>query len=384
MIHKYVINGDIPDRGPDTAQILEYLMTDTRVEINWGNHDLMWMGAAAGSHELVAELIRVQLRYDNYDILEREYGIPLLPLTQFAESTYTSRPVKGFAPSVFSGNGHYSADLVAKMQKAVAVILWKLEAERSACLGVTPYLALLRTNASGTLCVTIGDVTHELLDQDFPTLDLAHPSRLTRQENAVLDTLVSSFKKSTRLQKHMSMLAERGSLYHIQDGILSFHATVPVNPDGSLRSIPVLGELFSGKALFDRLNQLYKSAFATKRPRQEILDLFYLGWKGPHSWTFGKSGMETFTRALVADKTTHTEEKSPYYVLLANPETAETLADHHGRFRTRWLSLENRKNLQWPYPGQNRKNERAVRAGGRVICGDGDSPKPMAISVSYW
>ncbi|HPH03504.1 MAG TPA: fructose-bisphosphatase class III [Spirochaetota bacterium] len=372
MIHKYVINGDIPDRGPDTAQILEYLMTDTRVEINWGNHDLMWMGAAAGSHELVAELIRVQLRYDNYDILEREYGIPLLPLTQFAESTYTSRPVKGFAPSVFSGNGHYSADLVAKMQKAVAVILWKLEAERSACLGVTPYLALLRTNASGTLCVTIGDVTHELLDQDFPTLDLAHPSRLTRQENAVLDTLVSSFKKSTRLQKHMSMLAERGSLYHIQDGILSFHATVPVNPDGSLRSIPVLGELFSGKALFDRLNQLYKSAFATKRPRQEILDLFYLGWKGPHSWTFGKSGMETFTRALVADKTTHTEEKSPYYVLLANPETAETLA------RTIMEDFERdgspskiEKIFNGHIPVKIEKNERAVRAGGRVICGDG-------------
>lgn len=372
MIHKYVINGDIPDRGPDTAQILDYLMTDTRVEINWGNHDLMWMGAAAGSQELVVELVRIQLRYDNYDILERDYGISLQPLAEFSAATYLQQPAKGFNPALHSPQGRYSADLVARMQKAVAVILWKLEASRSSVLGITPYLSLVRRNAEGKLVVEIDQVTHELLDQDFPTLDTLNPTRLTRAEKRILSSLSTAFRKCSRLQRQMTMLAERGSLYHIQDGILSFHATVPVSEDGSLKVITLQGEALAGRALFDRLNQLYKQAFNGKKPTQEILDLFYFGWKGPHSWTFGKAGMETFTRALVADKSTHVEEKSAYYTLLAQPDSAKALAKTIiADFEKAGSPSKIEKIFNGHIPVKIEKNENAVRADGSVICGDG-------------
>ena len=372
MIHKYVINGDIPDRGPDTARILDHLMTDTRVEINWGNHDLMWMGAAAGSEELVAELVRIQLRYDNYDVLEQEYDITLQPLAEFAATTYLGQPARGFSPSVHSDQGRYDPGLVARMQKAIAVILWKLEASRSDALGIIPYLSMVQRTAAGRLVIEIDGLTHELLDQDFPTLDPLHSARLTRSEKRILSGLVASFRKSARLQRHMSMLAQRGSLYHIQDGILSFHATVPVNDDGSLKTMSVLGEPLAGRALFDRLNTLYKQAFNKKKPRQEILDLFYLGWKGPHSWTFGKSGMETFTRALVADKSTHVEKKSAYYVLLANPDSAESLAKTiMSDFESMGSPSRIEKIFNGHIPVKIEKDESAVRAGGSVICGDG-------------
>ena len=168
------------------------------------------------------------------------------------------------------------------------------------------------------------------------------------------------------------MLAKRGSLYHIQDGILSFHATVPVNQDGTLMEMSVLGEELGGRALFDRLDSLYKTAFSTKKPRQEILDLFYFGWKGPHSWTFGKSGMETFTRALVEDKSTHVETKSPYYVLLANPETSHALAEMIMQdFESGGSPSRIEKIFNGHIPVKIEKNESAVRAGGKVICGDG-------------
>ena len=274
-VHKYVINGDIPDRGPDTARILDHLEQDPSVAINWGNHDLMWIGAAAGSRELIAELVRIQLRYDNYPVLEDDYSIPLAELAAFAKKTYLADPAKGFAPSVRNEAGRYEPGLVTRMQKAIAVILWKLEAERSDVLGGTPYFARMRRSESGQIVVRIADTDHVLLDQDFPTFDERVPTLLTDDEKRVLDGLCGAFAKSERLQRHMRYLAEHGSMYQILDGILSFHAIVPVNMDGTLCSVELLGEHFAGRALFDRLNALYTSAFTEKGRRQEIFDLFY-------------------------------------------------------------------------------------------------------------
>jgi len=372
IVHKYIINGDIPDRGPDTARILDSLVGDPSVDINWGNHDLMWIGAAAGSHELIAELVRIQLRYDNYAVLEDDYKISLAPLASFAESTYLHDPAKGFAPSVQSAAGRYSTGLAARMQKAIAVILWKLEAARHEVLGGTPYLMRMRRDESGKLVVRIADADHPLLDQDFPTFDEKAPALLTRGERRVFKGLCKAFARSKRLQRHMRYLAHHGSMYRIQDGVLSFHATVPVNMDGTLSSEEILGERFAGRALFDRLNTLYSSVFTETYRRQEILDLFYRGWKGAHSWTFGKSSMETFTRALVADKATHLEEKSPYYVLLADPERARPLAHRIlYDFAQGWTPSRIEKIFNGHIPVKMEKQESAVRADGIVICGDG-------------
>jgi len=368
--HKYVINGDIPDRGPDTARILDHLLGDKDALINWGNHDLLWIGAAAGSRELICELTRIQLRYNNYPVLEDDYGISLAALAAFAQKTYRGEPAKGFAPSAHGGR--YAPDLVARMQKAIAVILWKLEAARGDALGAVPYFAQIRRNENGQLVVRIGGRDHILLDQDFPTFDAHAPISLSNDERRVLDDLCKAFARSKRLQRHMRFLAEHGAMYRILDGVLSFHAIVPVTMDGALEEVPIMGERLAGRALFDRLNTLYSSVFREKQRRQEILDLFYRGWKGPHSWTFGKSGMETFTRALVEDPATHIEKQSPYYTLLADPAQAEPLAQRIiDDFARAGAPSRIEKIFNGHIPVKADKEKNAVRAGGKVICGDG-------------
>jgi fructose-1,6-bisphosphatase-3 len=372
--HRYVINGDIPDRGPDTARILDYLMGDKDALVNWGNHDLMWIGAAAGSRELICELTRIQLRYNNYPVLEDDYGISLAFLASFARKTYLAEPAKGFAsasPSAQDTGGRYDPGLVARMQKAIAVILWKLEAARSSALGAVPYFAHVRRNENG-LVVQIAGRDHVLLDQDFPTFDVHTPAALTNDERNVLDGLCKAFAHSKRLQRHMRFLAEKGSMYRILDGVLSFHAIVPVTMDGTLDAFEVLGEHLAGRALFDRLNTLYSSVFREKRRLQEILDLLYRGWKGPHSWTFGKSSMETFTRALVEDAATHAEKQSPYYTLLADPARAEALAQLiMDDFTRAGAPSRIEKIFNGHIPVKAEKEKNAVRANGKVICGDG-------------
>jgi len=369
--HRYVINGDIPDRGPDTARILDYLLDDRDALINWGNHDLLWIGAAAGSRELICELTRIQLRYNNYPVLEDDYGISLAALADFARKTYRAEPARGFAPSHGAG-GRYEPGLVARMQKAIAVILWKLEAARSAALGAAPYFAQIRRNENGQLAVHIAGRDHILLDQDFPTFIEQAPMIISYEERHVLDNLCKSFARSRRLQRHMRFLAEHGSMYRILDGVLSFHAIVPVTMDGALDEVSVMGERLAGRALFDRLNTLYSAVFREKQHRQEILDLFYRGWKGPHSWTFGKSSMETFTRALVEDTSTHTEKQSPYYTLLADPARAEAIAQLIiDDFTRAGAPSRVEKIFNGHIPVKAEKEKNAVRANGKVICGDG-------------
>lgn len=373
LIHNYIINGDIPDRGPDTAQIIDYLMTDDKVSINWGNHDLLWMGAAAGSRELVLEMIRIQLRYNHYLILELDYKVDLRPLCEFALTTYREDPVAGFhcAAEVAEDN-RYSAAELARMQKAVAVILWKLEAAREDELQTPSHLNRLQRNPEGELAVEIDGRLHILLDQDMPTLDPADPAALSAEEAQILDYLCRQLADSSRFYKQMKFLAERGGMYRIQDGILSYHAIVPVTRDGELSERNIMGETAQGRELFDLLTRRYREAFNGTPPTQQLLDLFYYGWKGPHSWTFGKSAMETFTRALVADKSTHKEHQSPYYTLLSDPQQGAQVAEKIiADFSSGPTPCKIDKIFNGHIPVKLEKNQAAVKAGGSVICGDG-------------
>ena len=371
LVHRYIINGDIPDRGRDTAAILDFLIDSPEININWGNHDLLWMGAAAGSRELICDLIRIQLRYGHSALLEEDYGISLKQLKEFAGKTYTVDPAPGFYPGSNVFDSRYSSEDLAKMQKVVAVILWKLEAFRNEELKIEAPLKFLFTDEKDDLYCTLNNKTHRLLDQDLPTVEPGSPARLSPAEEKLLFELVHQFKANVRLQRQMKHIAHVGSLYRVQDRILSFHAIIPVDSKGKLTPVNILGREYKGRALFDTLTSIYKSAFEMKDPPQAFLDLFYQGWKGRNSWTFGKMSMQTFPRLMIEDTSTHKEDKAPYYILLNDPAMGkgmikDILMDFTDDRYSPPLKIYNGH-----IPVRIDKKEDPVKAGGLVICGDG-------------
>lgn len=376
LVYKYIINGDIPDRGRDTAEIIDMLkqygQKYSNVVINWGNHDLLWMGAAAGSRELICEFIRIQLRYGNEAILENDYGIDLTELALFADKTYKVEPGKGFAVQNYkrTKERRYLESTLRKIQKAIAVILWKLEACRYDELKVEPFLNMLEKHDSN-LYLRYNDKLHILNDQDLPTIDIKFPTKFTPSEKKIIDNLYKAIKNSSRFQDQMRYLADIGGLYHLEDGILSYHAIVPMNNDGSLKEMEILGQKYKGRELFETLTSLYKGAFTTTKPPQKILDLFYTGWKGADSWTYGKSSMQTFTRTFIDDKTTHKESKSAYYEVLSDENNSEKAVNNIIKDFTKSNKNNNIKIFNGHVPVKLQKGEKAVKADGKVICGDG-------------
>lgn len=376
LVYRYVINGDIPDRGRDTADIIDMLKKYTEkynnVVINWGNHDLLWMGAAAGSRELICEFIRIQLRYAYEAILEEDYDINLTELALFADKTYKVDPGKGFSVQNYKRTKErkYLESTLKKMQKAIAIILWKLEAQRHEDLNVEPFLKML-VQKNDKLYLNYNDTDYLLNDQDLPTVNIKKPEVLTKEEKRIIDNLYKSVKNSKRFQDHMRFLANIGGLYHLEDDILSYHAIVPLNSDGTLKDIKLLGQNYKGKALFDILTTLYKGTFTSDNTPQKFLDLFYTGWKGADSWTYGKSSMQTFTRTFISDSSTHKERKSPYYEVLSDSKknsiaVNNILKDFAGKNYSPNLKIFNGH-----VPVKLQKGEKAVKADGKVICGDG-------------
>ncbi|MCK5154063.1 MAG: fructose-bisphosphatase class III, partial [Spirochaetales bacterium] len=371
LVHKYIINGDIPDRGRDTAAILDYLIDFPEIKLNWGNHDLLWMGAAVGSRELICDLIRIQLRYGHSALLEEDYKISLKQLKDFAGETYTVDPAAGFYPGAGVFDSHYTREDLAKMQKVVAVILWKLEASRNEELQIEAPLISLFTDEKGDLHCTLNKKNHRLMDQDLPTVNPEFPARLSPGEEKLLFDLTYQFKTNTRLQRQMKHIAHVGALYRIDNRILSFHAIIPVDNTGKLIPVNILGREYKGRALFDTLTSIYKSSFEMKDPPQAFLDLFYQGWKGRNSWTFGKMSMQTFSRTMIDDTSTHVEKKAPYYILLNDPARGEEMIkDILNDFSDNRFSPPV-KIYNGHIPVRIDKEEAPVKAGGLVVCGDG-------------
>ncbi|MCK5672911.1 MAG: fructose-bisphosphatase class III [Spirochaetales bacterium] len=371
LVHKYIINGDIPDRGRDTSAILDFLIDTPEIDINWGNHDLLWMGAAAGSRELICDLVRVQLRYGHSIILEEDYSISLLRLKNYALETYTTDPASGFFPGSSIVDRNYTSVELAKMQKVVAVILWKLEASRNKELNIEAPLESIFKNKNDDFYCTINKKQFRLLDQELPTINPEFPAQLTLEEGEILFDLVKQFKANNKLQVQMKHIAKIGSLYKLHNRILSFHAIIPVDGNGKLAAVNILGREYKGKALFDTLTSIYKSAFEMKDPPQAFLDLFYQGWKGRNSWTFGKMSMQTFSRIMVKDPDTHIEEKAPYYAILNDPVRGkEMIVSILNDFSDDQISSPV-KIYNGHIPVRIDKEEAPVKADGLVICGDG-------------
>jgi len=364
--------GDIYDRGPGAHVILDALMEYHQVDIQWGNHDILWMGAAAGSEACIANVVRTCLRYGNMETLENGYGVSLLPLVSFAIETYKMDPCAQFIPKVSSNDGFSSQEIhmMAQMQKAMAVIQFKLEGQlikRRPHYQMEDRLLLDRVNfEQGT--IMLNETTYPLLDANFPTIDPAHPDVLTLEEQAVVAKLRLSFTNSKKLQQHVRFLYSKGSIYLIHDGNLLYHGCIAMNDDGSFRSFNVDGQAFTGQAFLDRVDRLSRQGYyATDNPAQKQygMDAMWFLWCAPQSPLFGKEKMATFERYFLAEPATHKEKRNAYYALRDQEETADKILAEFG------LDLATGHIINGHVPVKVVKGERPVKANGKMIVIDG-------------
>ncbi len=371
------IIGDIFDRGPGAHIIMDTICDYHNFDIQWGNHDILWMGAYAGNKASMANVLRISLRYGNFDTLEEGYGINLLPLTTFAMETYPDVNLDIYRPRIkFSGRLFSESEImaVARMQKAITVIQWKLEGqiiERNPEYAMGDRQMLNRINYEKNT-VNIDGVEYPLNDTDFPTIDPADPNRLSRREEAVVQQLTNSFINSEKLHKHMNCLLRHGSLYLARNNNLMFHASLPMNADGSFKQVSVAGSFYSGKALFDRLDELIQTACRrSDNPddnRYEVDYMWYL-WCGADSPLFDKSKMATFERYLIADKKTHHEEKGNYYILNDRADICDRILEEFG------LPIEGSHIINGHVPVKTLKGENPVKADGKLLVIDGGFSK---------
>ena len=314
------IVGDIFDRGPHADVILDHLMHHHNVDIQWGNHDVMWMGAAAGSEVCVATAVRNCVQYDNLDMLENGYGINLLPLALFSTEQYGSGDASVFTPRKIPQEPFKPRDinLYARMHKAISVIQFKLEGQlirRHPEYKMEDRDMFSRVDwEHGTL--TVDGVAHPLKDTDFPTVDPKDPTRLTAEEEALLSQLVHAFTHSERLQQHIRFLYTIGSVYRCCNGNLLYHGCIPCNKDGSFMEFDVHGKRLSGRAFLDHCDKLARQGYfspADSKERRNGQDFLWYLWCGRNSPILGRSHITTFERTLIADKATWKEPKNAYY-----------------------------------------------------------------------
>jgi fructose-1,6-bisphosphatase III len=312
-VDELIVAGDLGDRGPRIDKVTEYLMRQPKVAITWGNHDISWMGACLGHEALIAVVLRISLRYGCIAQLEEGYGIPLDPLRELADEVYKDDPAARFKPK----NANLTDPLrIARMQKAIAIIQFKLEGQvirRNPHYQMEDRNLLHKLNLSaGT--VDLGEKSYELLDKSFPTVNPKDPYALTPAERSCLERLKKSFLESPVLWRHMSYLFQRGDMFITRDNHLIFHGCVPVDAEGRSLSFSIDGTAYSGRALFDVLESAVQRAW--RRGDETAKDLLWYLWTGPVSPLFGKDKMATFESYFVADKATHKENKNPYYKLI--------------------------------------------------------------------
>ncbi len=313
LFSELIVAGDLGDRGPRIDLVVEYLMQQPRVSIVWGNHDASWMGACLGHEACIATVVRISLRYQRLSQLEEGYGISLSPLEELAESVYGQDPARQFP---CKGEAGRDALLLSRMQKAIAMIQFKLEGQliqRNPEFKLEHRNLLHRIDAKdGT--VTVDGKTHAMLDLSFPTIDWSRPYELSDEEKRCVERLRRSFIESASLWRHMKYVREHGHMYLVRDSNLIFHACVPARTDGNFVSFPIDGVQYSGKALFDAFSRVVLRAY--REMRQKDLDLLWYLWGGPLSPWFGKDKMATFETYFIADKAVHKETKDPYFSLI--------------------------------------------------------------------
>lgn len=350
VIHKLSIDqlhilGDIYDRGPGAHIIMDYLLTRDNFDLQWGNHDILWMGAAVGNDACICNVLRLSLRYANLATLEDGYGINLLPLATFAMERYQDDPCTEFMPIAQAEQplDEKTALLSARMHKAITIIQFKKETE------------IFRR--------------HPEWKMDDRCL-VCEP--LTAEENELMQKLHHSFRISEKLHKHIRTILSHGSMYSICNQNLLFHASVPLNEDGTLKEVDIMGRRYSGRELMDYIGQLVRSAFQHDTPadlKAFAKDYFLYLWCGPDSPLFDKSKMATYERYFLADPQTHHEEKGAYYRLREDPEVCRRILDAFG------VEGENRHIINGHVPVHASRGENPVKADGMLMVIDGGFSK---------
>ncbi len=365
------IIGDIYDRGPGAHIIMDALMEYHAVDIQWGNHDIVWMGAAAGSDACIANVIRLALRYANMDTLENGYAVSLLPLASLAMEVYGKDRCKLFRPKAAKGTAFTDNEmrLMARMHKAITVIQFKLEAQivmRRPQYQMEDRLLLDKIDYSrGMLCLNGRE--YPLRDTHFPTIDPENPYELTRQEQTVVERLRLSFANSEKLQKHVRFLFSKGSMYLVHNENLLYHGCIAMHKDGSFMAFTVGGESFRGKAFMDRADRLARQGYFSADPeqKQEGLDTLWYLWSGAQSPLFGKHKMATFERYLLSDKKLQREKMNPYYNLRYKQATAEKILLEFG------LDPGTAHIINGHVPVKVSQGESPIKANGKLLVIDG-------------
>ncbi len=365
-IERLHVIGDIFDRGSGSADVMETLINYHSVDIEWGNHDVEWMGAACGSYACIASVIRLAVRNGNLNVLENGYGISLVPLIALALKNYSDDPCKLF--TVDNGSADENR-IYTKVHKAITVLLLKLEGQLSINhpeFGMDNRRVLEKIDAeNGT--VVLGGKKYPLLDNYFPTLQKDNPYRLTAEEESVMRQIAASFKQSERLQRHIEFLYNRGSMYRIYNGNLLFHGCVPFTEDGEFLTVNIGGEQVKGKALFDTLEKWARNArySKVKKEREYGKDVLYYMWSCPSSPLFGKEKMATFERCFLSDEAVKAEHKNSYYKFYNNSEKVKAVFDEFG------LDFATGHIINGHVPVNVRKGQHPVHCNGKVIVIDG-------------
>ena len=374
VVDKLHIVGDIFDRGPRADIVMDSLMGCNNVDIQWGNHDVLWMGAASGSRTLVATVLSNSIRYNNLDVIETGYGISLRPLSIFANEVYKDTNTDQFKVKLTGTDADQYTEkdklLSARMYKAITIILFKLEAQkvlRRPEFGMADRLLLDKINYEDKT-ITLNGKVYPMLDCDFPTVDPANPYELTAEENHVINQLTDSFENSEKLQKHIRFLYSKGGLYKVCNGNLLFHGCIPMNDDGSLMTFTIGGKERSGKRFLDYAEKTARKAYYDKRgseERQFGMDFLWWLWAGRNSPIFGRDRMTTFERRFIADESTWVEPKNAYYTYYQDPAVCDRLLKEFG------LEGEHCHIINGHVPVKVRKGESPIKGGGKLIVIDG-------------
>jgi len=368
------IVGDIYDRGPEPHKIMDLLENHHNVDIEWGNHDILWMGASFGSDICVSGVITNSVRHNNLEILEDTYGINLRPLANFAEQTYDDalvwRPRK---TTIEDYQNNPTIRQAAKIHKAISVIMYKLE---GTLVKEHPEYKMIHRRLLDKIdyenqTINIDGTIYKLEDTTFPTIDKNNPYKLTEEEEKIINDLTKSFLNSESLQRHMKVFIDKGSMYKINNNNLMYHALVPLNSDGSLKEVTLDNQKLSGKSLFDYIdNKVRNIHHFIGNNSKEDLDLMWYLWCGPDSPFFGKDKMTTMERVLIKDKTSHKEKRNAYYKYQENPEIMENIMHNFGITNT-----ENAHIINGHIPVEKINGETPIKANNKVIVIDGGFSK---------
>jgi fructose-1,6-bisphosphatase-3 len=377
--HLHVI-GDIFDRGNGAEKVMDDLCNYHSVDVQWGNHDILWMGAASGSFACISNVIRISARYNTLETLEEGYGINLMPLAIFAMEMYKDDPCEQFGldleKSKREGLKGKETALIARIQKAISIIQFKVEAgviKRNPNYKMEDRMLLHKIDFNKGK-IDIEGKSYPLLDNNFPTVDPADPYKLAPEEIVVMEKLRMNFLNSGKLQEHVRFLFNRGSMYKLHNKNLLFHGCVPMNTDGTLKKVRFFEAPMSGRELFDEFDRLCRQGYARRGNESESsqtsgLDMMWYLWCGPNSPLFGKNKMATFERYFIAEKSTHVEHRDPYFTLRDQKDICIKILESFG------LTDESSCIINGHVPVKVKKGESPIKAKGKLLNIDGGFAK---------